>query len=332
MKLKLFSNYITSENSKCYPLRILLKPLFLIPFLLFSSISISSPVVDAARDGRYDLLKTLIEQGSPVDQVENSRSPTALILVILKNDFDIAKYLINKGANVNAIHPATHCSALQLAAATDNKKSSIPIVKLLVKNGANINHSSKLCAPAIIEASIAGNLNVVEFLHKNQANLNLQHSNSYALYEAALNGHKNLTRWLLENGANPNLKSRDDSTALHIIAQNLPELYEPAINKGGQATLDKQGQGVITYAIKGNHPNLIQFRLKSNPSQKELDDGLRTATALQNKSLVLTLLRHGANPEARNHWGDNALSISEKIDDENIRKLIKRKTRFSFEF
>lgn len=292
--------------------------------LLWSPFTLGSPLIDAVRDGHYDLVKPLIEQGTPVDQVDNPRTPTALITVIMKNEAKVAKYLIEQGANVNAIHPATQCSALQLAAGSMNNKNPLSIVKLLVSNGADINRSGKYCGPAIMEATIAGHLDIVQYLFEHQADLNLQKDSSYALYEAVLNGHQKLAQWLLEQGANPNLKTKDGSTAVHIIAQYMPNLFTTVVAKGGQLILDNHKRSVLSYAIFGNNQKIVAILLNQPLSQEALDDALRTATTTQNEALVRKLVKKGANPKARDPWGENALSISEAQKNENIQKSLKR--------
>ena len=273
----------------------------------------ASPLNNAVRDGQYELVKSLIAQGTPVDQVENVRTPTALISVIMKNDSNIAEYLILQGANVNAVHPGTQCSALQLAAGSPNNTPSLNIVKLLVEKGANINLNGNYCGPPIMEASMAGHLDIVQFLHQKNADINLQKDTSYALYESIINGHEDIAQWLLENGANPNLVTIDGSTAILIIAQYMPELFSVALRYNGQLSLDKQNRGALGYAISGDNPQLIKLLLNSKPPQEEIDEALRTATTLRKVDLMEALIRKGANPDARDRWGESANSIMEAL-------------------
>ena len=294
--------------------------LMLLTFLgLAPAVANASPLTDAVRDGQYDILKSLIAQGTPADQVENSRMPTALISVIMKNDSDIAEYLVLNGANVNAVHPSTQCSALQLAAGSPNIKSSLNVVKLLVEKGADINLNGDYCGPPIMEASMAGHLGIVQFLHQNKANMNLQKDTSYALYEAILNGHKDIAEWLLINGANSSLATIDGSTAILIIAQYMPELFLIALNNGGQLTLDQQNRGALGYAISGGNMEIINSLINSEPPQAELDEALRTATTLKKNDLIKVLIKKGANPDARDRWGESANSISEALQNEAIK-------------
>lgn len=284
--------------------------------LLFSPLTFSSPLTDAVRDGHYNLVKPLIEQGASVDKVDDVRTPTALITVILKNEAAITKYLIAQGANVNATHPGTQCSALQLAAGSMNIKNPLEIVKLLVEKEADINRTGSYCGPAIMEAAIAGHLDIAQYLFEKKANINQQNASSYPLYEAIINHHQNVAQWLIEQGANPNIKTKDGSTAVHIIAQYMPALLETVLAQGGKFTLDNNGRGVLGYALSGNNQAIVKKMLTMELTQEELDDALRIATSTKNKAMIKALLKKGANPKARDPWGESALSISEALNNE----------------
>lgn len=284
--------------------------------LLFSPLAFSTPLTDAIRDGNYKLAESLIAQGAFVDQVDNPRTPTALITVILKNETAIAKYLIEQGANVNAIHPGTQCSALQLAAGSINIKNPLEIVKLLVEKEADINRTGNYCGPAIMEAAIAGHLNIVQYLFEKKADINQQNASSYPLYEAVINHHQDVAQWLVEQGANPNIASKDGSTAVHIIAQFMPALFETVLAQGGKFTLDNNGRGVLGYALSGNNQAIVKKMLTMELSQEELDDALRIATSTKNNDMIKALLKKGANPKAKDPWGESAVSISKVLNNE----------------
>ena len=312
------SFFLFTKSGTCLSTRLFLL-MFMVMALMPAALK-ASPLNDAVRDGKYDVLKSLINQGTPVDQVSNNRTPTALISVIMKNDSDIAEYLILHGANVNAVHPGTQCSALQLAAGSPNNKSSLNIVKLLVDKGANINLNGNYCAPPIMEASITGHLEIVQFLLQKNADVNLQKDTSYALYEAIINGHHDIALWLLNNGANPNLVTVDGSTAILIIAQYMPDLFLIALNKNGQLSLDKQNRGALGYAISGDNLELFKLLINSDAPQEELDEALRTATTLRKDGLVEVLISHGANPDAQDRWGESANSIKKALQNEATKK------------
>ena len=86
--------------------------------------------------GFLDVVKLFIETGAiDVNTVEYERSLAPLHFAVLFNQVDIAKYLLENGANVNEVNSKFGGeSAMTIAA----QKGNIEMIKLLVENGAKI--------------------------------------------------------------------------------------------------------------------------------------------------------------------------------------------------
>jgi ankyrin repeat protein len=85
---------------------------------------------------------------------------------------------------------------------TQNRKRFI-IIRLLIKNGANINERTGMHGNALIAASNAGNKEIVQLLLKKGANPNadgLKFAN--ALQGATAGGHVKIVELLIDKGAN----------------------------------------------------------------------------------------------------------------------------------
>ena len=104
---------------------------------------------EAAKIGREDIIKGFVEMGSNINlDVKNSEGLTPVIIAIQENNensFNIIKYLIEKGADINISKQTTvknektksygvGWTALHAAVST----SQVNIVKLLLENGAKI--------------------------------------------------------------------------------------------------------------------------------------------------------------------------------------------------
>jgi ankyrin repeat protein len=59
-----------------------------------------TPLMYAARQGNLAAVMALVETGAKLDEVSGDRS-TALLLASINGEFDVAKYLVERGANVN---------------------------------------------------------------------------------------------------------------------------------------------------------------------------------------------------------------------------------------
>ena len=155
-------------------------------------------VFEASVLGRAEQVRNLID-GDP--STVNSYSPdgfTPIALAAYLGQKEVTEYLLDKGANVNAIaRNATGFTALTGAIANNH----VEISKLLVRRGADVNHRYEGGVSPLMEASQNGNLELVRFL--------------------------------LENGADPNAKTGDGKTPLSFAKEkNHGEVIEALKRRG----------------------------------------------------------------------------------------------------
>lgn len=108
--------------------------------------------------GNVDGIRTLRGQGAGLEWIDKE-GKTPLMLACMRPDlFDVAKVLIELGANVNAYRPGSHCgTALHHAA----KKGLQQTVHLLLSHGANPFIPNDDCNTALELAREKGHVNVV---------------------------------------------------------------------------------------------------------------------------------------------------------------------------
>ena len=136
-------------------------------------------IFEASVPGKLERLKNLIEQDRALVETYSPDGFTPVALATYLGQKSVTEYLIEKGANVNAIAKnATGFTALTGAVANNH----VEISKILVKRGANVNHRYEGGVSPLMEACLNGNLELVNFL--------------------------------LENGADPSAKTKDEKTPL----------------------------------------------------------------------------------------------------------------------
>jgi uncharacterized protein len=108
----------------------------------------------------------LIESGANVNAKDYSNN-TALIWALCKGHVEIARFLIEKGADVDARGTTT---ALIMAAAFGHKE----ILKLLIDKGADVNLVSPGGVSALMLAAYMGELEAVKILLDKGANFDLK--------------------------------------------------------------------------------------------------------------------------------------------------------------
>jgi len=136
-------------------------------------------IFEASVLGKLEQLKNLIEQDRALVDTYSPDGFTPVALAAYLGQKSVTEYLIENGANVNAIAKnATGFTALTGAVANNH----VEISKILVKRGANVNHRYEDGVSPLMEACLNGNLELVNFL--------------------------------LENGADPSAKTKDEKTPL----------------------------------------------------------------------------------------------------------------------
>ena len=121
-------------------------------------------IFEASVLGKLERLKSLIEQDSALVETYSPDGFTPVALAAYLGQKSVTEYLIEKGANVNAIAKnATGFTALTGAVANNH----VEISKILVKRGANVNHRYEGGVSPLMEACLNGNLELVNFLLEN---------------------------------------------------------------------------------------------------------------------------------------------------------------------
>lgn len=94
------------------------------------------------------------------------------------------------------------------------------IVRLLINQGADVNHPTKTNSTALRAACFDGRLDIVRYLVEHKADFRIPNIyRNTCVMIAAYRGHCEVVRYLLENGADPNAIAHCGATALHFAAE-----------------------------------------------------------------------------------------------------------------
>lgn len=302
-----------------------------------------------------------------------------------KGDIRYVKYIIVKlDADVNAKDPEHGLTALQIAA----MKNYMDIAKYLIEKGADVNTRSETGFTPLHTAAMFGSAQVGKILLENGADINAATADSLAtpLICAAQNGHSEMVRLLLENGADVKPKNSGGEEALGfayatcdrpiwldiisrggcisdfgllLMAQKESQEVLDAVLKNG-SNINAQNQngesllsvviarGMNTYAkelmarkaaptptafiaaIRAGAKELYPDFLASLPDINATDihgtTPLMAAVAVGNLGLVNELLQKGADVTICDTDGVSAMDIAEKSNNpEVLRALVKAK-------
>lgn len=183
-----------------------------------AELQIRNPLPFAAERGYKGAIKLLIERGIHIEQTSNvdGTGPTALVLAITSGHKDIASFLIEHGANIEAVD-GNGRTPLLLATGDDQ---AYELSKLLLDAGSHIDATDNIGRTSLMAASRIGSSKLVERLINLGALIDSTDKDGRtALMDAALGGHYDVVQRLLWRGANEAIIDRHGETALAMATK-----------------------------------------------------------------------------------------------------------------
>ena len=161
----------------------MLKNYFFAILLLCFSSAFAQPkpsIFEVARSGSLAEVELLHKQNPKVVNEINDEGYSPLILACYRGNVDVAKFLINNGADIN------YNNAMGTALMAGVAKGNIEIVKLLVSKNAAIELTDANGTNALIYAVQFKNLALVSFLLENNADKTKIDINGKTAFEYAV--------------------------------------------------------------------------------------------------------------------------------------------------
>ncbi|XP_053315646.1 ankyrin repeat and SOCS box protein 3 [Spea bombifrons] len=168
----------------------------------------------AAKSGSLRCAQLLLQAGADPDEVTNEET-TALFLAVEGGYIDIVKLLIKNKANVNGPHSCSGWNPLHQAAFMERTD----ILQLLLESGVDKECEDDFGITPVFIAAQYGKFESLNMLILHGANFNCQAKDKATpLFIAAQEGHAKCVELLLSKGADPNLYCNDESWQLPIHA------------------------------------------------------------------------------------------------------------------
>lgn len=274
--------------------------------------------------GKKKFIKLLVDLGADVNGTDsNDHNP--LLLAVTSNSPKVVKWLIEFGADVNkrsdsGYTPLTYTVLTQLKefrsrfsnkevnseiivqlmkAGADYdeamifavKSGNIPYLKLLLKNGADINKRCMLETPqsplaaAVFMGDNGINADVVRFLAENGADLNeifelSPEASTNALNVSVTVNRPDIADILLSNGADPDYCDHTGRTALVYAVMTGSEILKVLLEHGADPDIaDKDGRTPLMLAALdvGCEPEVLELLIEYGANVNAQDDEGMTA-------------------------------------------------------
>ena len=270
-------------------------------------------LVTAAKQGDRAAVQSLLtEHGKHA--VAGPEGTAALVWAATRNDLAMADLLVRAGANVKA---ANEFGATALYAAAAHPDPAMT-VKLLAA-GAEVNTPLMSGETPLMEAARRGNLATVRALLSNKADPNARETNGgqNALMWALSERHAAVAEELIKGGADIHSGSKTGFTPLMFAAQQGDVDSGRILLRAGAKPNDPQPKTGLTplmIAAAMGHTGTVDMLLDNgaNPNLadangytslhrvvRDSDYGIDLASKDKVLTVVQSLLKHGANPNAR---------------------------------
>ena len=265
----------------------------------------------------YDIAKYLIENGADVN-IQDEEGQTRLYYAIIYEYYDIAKLLIENGADVN-IQDEEEQTVLFIL-----NNDNYDIAKLLIENGADVNHQNKYGETSLSYAVFTKSIKILNLLIENGADVNIKDEDGKTcLYYPINNNNINMAKILIKKGADVNIQDKEGKTPLFYT-------YNYDIAK----LLIENGADVNIQDINGNTPlHFAIIKIKYNIAKLLIENGANVNIQDKNyhNSLYYALFNdvNYINDEFIKLLIKKGANFDEKYIDEIIRLILEKKYKYN---
>jgi len=262
-----------------------------------------TPLHTAARDGRLDILKLLLESGADVD-ARNGQNQTALDVALVSGNRQVARYL------------ASHMGIMDLPDGMDvtpldenphNLVSDAALASVGIAENTNI--LGGLWKPSLHFASAEGNVEALRVLLSECVGINERNArHETALYLASEKDKLEVVKLLIEYGAKVNFPDKVGWTPLHIAAHlGHCDIVERLLDHGADVnTQDQDLLSPLHLASWNGKPKVVRLLLERGADIHVRDIEGRTPYALSlrrgDRDVVQLFLAHDGTKGLKRHW------------------------------
>jgi len=288
-----------------------------VTFLAYTP-AMGAEIHDVAQQGDIDSLKALVQDDPGLINLADETGHTPLHYAAASGQTDVAKFLISKGADVNALNTVNQ-SILLYAAYFSNAE----IIDTLIASGARLNDQDIFGRSALHYAARQRSVDALMSLIDHKAELDIRDSmGETPLHFAIRWGYDDIAEMLIDGGADLKITTEDGRSYLHMASiKGYADAVKLLIERGIQVnTLDNNGRTPSYYAAKhgnqevadmlaANGAKLRGLEKNFGPSpllKKELNLGEAffwylghsgVAVKTKNNLLIFDYWNYGQNPD-----------------------------------
>lgn len=283
-----------------------------------------TPLHWACRGVHYDVLKFLVEKGADVNALDHNGIPP-LTSVASRNHREAVEYLLDHGAKTEAGNN-NQSSAILYAVRPEYRE----VLDLLVKNGASLEvRNDYQRTPLILACREGGSIVNVKILVENGANINARDRfGDTPLTLSAWRGFENVVDYLLDKNAEFSTAGGEGLTLLsYATDKRLWKLYQAMLAKGGdrflESLLDKP---LLHWAAAGGSEKIVMDLLERQKPVNVTDiygwTPLHYASYFGRLEAGKLLIEHGADINAKTPLGESPVYLAGIENKQEIADLL----------
>ena len=275
---------------------------FLLAFLFVGAVAVLAQtpkdLPTAVQAGASKQALEMIRNGADVNQAQGDGS-TPLIWAVNRQDYDVAKALLEKKANPNAVNEFGAMPLTEAARLNDDV-----LVKMLLDAGAKVDSANPDDETALMLAIKNGNLQMAETLVKAGANVNKieKFHNQTPLIYAAAGGHAAIVKLLLSKDAQVKPRALYTDWPSQVTSEPRTQ-YRPV-----------GGLNALMYAVRGGCYSCVEQLVGSgadvNFPTPEGITPLMLALDNEHNEIAKFLMDKGAYLDVWDWWGRTPLWIA----------------------
>src|SRR6266480_3898114 len=295
-----FGPHDTEPAHRRVPRKVVMKkPLWILVAMLCFSVStcgqdLDGKLLEAAKARNTAEVQKLLGEGADANAKDNA-GWTALIWAAYFGRTDTVRALLEKGADINAMDDSGKTVLMSAAV-----RGHADTVRALLEKGADVNAKSKVGRTALMSAADLGHLDTV--------------------------------RALLEQGADVDAKDKKGDTALRLAEKykysSIVALLRRAPPMPPKTGIKNRTASVPTTSPAATGPpaaSELQPASSASAGSQDLNKKLLDAAEAGDTAEVRSLLREGANPNAKGGYGSTALmGAAVRGHTETVRALLEK--------
>ena len=273
-----------------------------------------TPLMYAAGEGRFDVVKYLIDHGADVSK-KAWHERTALHTASERGNLKVVEALLSKGAEID-VEDEDRCTPLMLAAGRGHIDISLYLIDHSAR--ADINKKDGCKRTALHYASERGDLEVVKALLSKGAEIDVEGGDRCTpLMWAAGKGHIDISLYLIDHSARADINKKDGRkrTALHYASERGDlKVVEALLSKGAEIDVEsKYHYTPLSLSVEGGHFDISLYLIDHGADVTKKD--YRGLTALHyacmrgDLKVVDTLLSKGAEIDIGDEYHCTPLTL-----------------------